>query len=492
MKSCINRKERFYELENACQWMKLVSRKSPPLWRDLETKGYTRNSLIKYTGVDAFISWKADEYVLYCNASELAKASSEFRSLAEINFNIFDDIARRCYALCESYLTFCIAQRNTIFQDCTDAELQKLFTEYIEKNVAIVAFRPSVLMLDNIVTAMIGEEVAKFPDADFRYELIIPTKDLPFMAQQRDILDIGSALEDANINNTDCLPSEIEGMITAHIEKYGWLYTHRYLGEPITREDVISTLNQCLGSCRSRVEDIMADRYSKEAALSKIKLLSDRLTQLIGISQEYAFLRTYRMDAAIEGDFYLRPFFNEIARRIKMEYEDLIYLTSNEIVRLLSNEMGVEDMHRIIKKRRDYFVFYLVDDSTVVSFEGKEYETFPIHDTAIPQSAIIGKVAQRGRIIGSVKVVRSKEEIGKVNEGDIIVSPMTTPEMIGGLLKCAGIVTDEGGISSHAAQISREFNIPCIIGTINASNILKDGDVVEIVAEDLEGTVILI
>jgi len=66
---------------------------------------------------------------------------------------------------------------------------------------------------------------------------------------------------------------------------------------------------------------------------------------------------------------------------------------------------------------------------------------------------------------------------------------MTTPDMIVGIMKCSGIITDEGGIASHAAQISREFKIPCIMGTGNATTILKDGDYVEILANDTDGTI---
>jgi pyruvate,water dikinase len=91
-----------------------------------------------------------------------------------------------------------------------------------------------------------------------------------------------------------------------------------------------------------------------------------------------------------------------------------------------------------------------------------------------------------------VKVVFSKEEIEKVNEGDILVSPMTTPEMMIAFIKCAGIVTDEGGTACHAAQISREFQIPCIIGTGEASALLRDGDIVELSGDGIDGTVKLL
>jgi pyruvate,water dikinase len=57
---------------------------------------------------------------------------------------------------------------------------------------------------------------------------------------------------------------------------------------------------------------------------------------------------------------------------------------------------------------------------------------------------------------------------------------MTTPDYFSALSKAAGIVTDEGGITCHAAIVSRELNVPCIIGTKTATQMLKDGDIVEV------------
>jgi phosphohistidine swiveling domain-containing protein len=71
-----------------------------------------------------------------------------------------------------------------------------------------------------------------------------------------------------------------------------------------------------------------------------------------------------------------------------------------------------------------------------------------------------------------------------VKEGDIIVAPMTTPIHIPAMQKSAGIITDEGGITCHAAIVAREMKKPCIIGTKIATQVLKDGDLVEVDADN--------
>jgi pyruvate,water dikinase len=93
---------------------------------------------------------------------------------------------------------------------------------------------------------------------------------------------------------------------------------------------------------------------------------------------------------------------------------------------------------------------------------------------------IKGVTASGGKTSGRVKVILTALELPKMQDGDILVSTMTRPEMITAMKKAAAIVTDEGGITSHAAIISRELGIPCIISTRFASKIFKDGDMVEV------------
>ena len=64
--------------------------------------------------------------------------------------------------------------------------------------------------------------------------------------------------------------------------------------------------------------------------------------------------------------------------------------------------------------------------------------------------------------------------------GEILVSPMTTPDFIPAMRKAGAIITDEGGITCHAAIVSRELKKPCIIGTRIATKILKNGDYVKV------------
>jgi pyruvate,water dikinase len=94
-----------------------------------------------------------------------------------------------------------------------------------------------------------------------------------------------------------------------------------------------------------------------------------------------------------------------------------------------------------------------------------------------------GLGASPGRASGEVGVVHDLDELDKVGEGDIIVAEMTTPDMVPAMKRAAGIVTDEGGMTSHAAIVSRELGVPAVVGAGNATDRLRDGQLITIDGE---------
>ena len=95
-------------------------------------------------------------------------------------------------------------------------------------------------------------------------------------------------------------------------------------------------------------------------------------------------------------------------------------------------------------------------------------------------SADVGEVLVRGlgaspgMASGSVKIVLDIDELDKIKDGDIMVTTMTTPDMVPAMRRASGIVTDEGGVTCHASIISRELGIPCVVGTGNATTTLTE------------------
>jgi pyruvate, water dikinase len=88
-----------------------------------------------------------------------------------------------------------------------------------------------------------------------------------------------------------------------------------------------------------------------------------------------------------------------------------------------------------------------------------------------------GLGASPGMASGVVKIIKDTDELDKIQKGDILVTVMTTPDMVPAMKRANGIITDEGGVTCHAAIVSRELGIPCVVGTGDATKILKENSV---------------
>lgn len=95
--------------------------------------------------------------------------------------------------------------------------------------------------------------------------------------------------------------------------------------------------------------------------------------------------------------------------------------------------------------------------------------------------------ASKGTVRGRVVVILNPREISKMESGDILVTPTTNPFFTTAILKARALVTDTGGRLCHAAIVARELNIPCVVGTNDATKVLKDGQ--KIIVNGKEGVV---
>lgn len=91
-----------------------------------------------------------------------------------------------------------------------------------------------------------------------------------------------------------------------------------------------------------------------------------------------------------------------------------------------------------------------------------------------------GSAASPGVAVGKVKILKSEKEIDKIKDGDILVTQMTTPDFVPAMKRAAAIITDEGGQTSHAAIVSRELGVPCIVGSSVATKKLKNDQIITV------------
>ena len=119
---------------------------------------------------------------------------------------------------------------------------------------------------------------------------------------------------------------------------------------------------------------------------------------------------------------------------------------------------------------------YIVQTRAITTIKGRIKEGKELEGEMI----LKGLAASPGIAYGKIKIVRNLKNLDKINQGDVLVTKMTNPDMVVVMQKASAIVTDEGGITSHAAIISREMGIPAIVGTEEATLKLKEGEIITV------------
>ncbi len=161
-------------------------------------------------------------------------------------------------------------------------------------------------------------------------------------------------------------------------------------------------------------------------------------------------------------------------------------ITDEEIVKLAKIGTALQKHYYFpqdIEWAREKGSIYIVQTrpvTTMADVKSKKVVQFADDGKVAVTPVLQGAGASPGIATGPVRIVKTPKEIGKVKTGDILVSIMTSPDFVPAMKRASAIVTDEGGATSHAAIVSRELGIPCVVGTKEATQKLKDDTMVSV------------
>ena len=262
--------------------------------------------------------------------------------------------------------------------------------------------------------------------------------------------------------------------LKAHSKKYAWITSHYGGDTPYTIEDARVKLAE-IDKNKFFAEYAKEKKRLKKVIAEAKKIIGKRNEYLIDALQFIIFYRTHRTDIMNKASYLYIPRLKEIAVAKKLNYEQILFYTIDELL------SGKNLDKNIINQRMEGYAM-IVEKGVPKCLIGAEYKKIKkiFYEDLNAQAEIRGSVASRGLAKGAVKVIFSRDDFVKLKDGDILVSSMTTPDMVSIMKKASAFVTDEGGITCHAAIIAREMKKPCIIGTKIATQVLKDGDLVEV------------
>jgi phosphoenolpyruvate synthase/pyruvate phosphate dikinase len=166
--------------------------------------------------------------------------------------------------------------------------------------------------------------------------------------------------------------------------------------------------------------------------------------------------------------------------------DDLDQLQFEEAFALIQNKKNVKEL--CSARRQATFFFHMANERTTVSegsvAEQHIHEIVPEEDKPTETSEIRGKTGFRGHVIAHVHKILTSSEIKTFKEGCVLVTVYTAPEFVPAMKKAAAIITDTGGITSHAAIVARELGKPCIVATKIGTKALHTGDLIEVKAHE--------
>ncbi|MBS3121507.1 hypothetical protein J4434_01310 [Candidatus Woesearchaeota archaeon] len=205
------------------------------------------------------------------------------------------------------------------------------------------------------------------------------------------------------------------------------------------------------------------------------KTCSVKIRRAVEFFEIMTLWRERRKKYALISNHYLNLFAKEISKRSNVKHELLMYSYADEL-ELPMDETFVEEL-----RKREKICLQYVDEQGIHFVSGKVVEDFVEEIKGMTEQQVArlyGNVANPGKVEGIAKIIFITSDMIKMEKGDILVSPCTRPEYVPAMKKASAIITDEGGITSHAAIVSRELGVPCIVGLRNATDVIKDGDLI--------------
>ncbi|MBI2548716.1 hypothetical protein HYW21_05185 [Candidatus Woesearchaeota archaeon] len=272
-----------------------------------------------------------------------------------------------------------------------------------------------------------------------------------------------------------------------HAQRYYWMRNNYYLSFVLRPEHFIeefikiakqnNQLKRQLTRALKQQRQQYAYNLERKKALLRRYNASAYLRNLIYTADLFTYVQDIRKQGVLRLNHFLFLFCDELARRCQISREEALYTVQPEIKDILLKKK----VNRVTLQERLQKCFIYFDKRGYKIIAGKKAEQIPselFYDDYGIVNEIRGTGACIGEVTGIVRVVHNHEGIIAFKEGEILVTNNTTPEFVPALKKAKAVITEQGGITTHAAIISREFGIPCIVGTKIATKVLKDGDVV--------------
>lgn len=423
------------------------------------------------------------------------------QSVRRFSLQIEHEIQKNTRFIGEILHIFEVAQRNllsinerlkdTDFASLADQKLRKIFHEFCEQYLALY---PGFHI--GIYTSTIEEKVKRWllkqlkstnqeeKLNDYFIQLTAPERPSLIQEEERELLNIV-----LKIKKKVTTKKTKKFLVDEHVAKYAGLPVINDEISPWNRSYFTRRLTVLLKKPLTQLQEqyqyichLPTETKKTKVKIYQLFFTPERIRQLFYFIGQTTWIRLVGRNTFALAHHASRPLFEEIGRRHHLSFKEVKWLTVPEIDNLIAHDILPPNQKIEERKKTSLLLFR---NGRIVIKEGEEAKRQIKKELGSQlkkqiEESLRGSVAYPGKVRGKVKIIITQKNLQKMRKGDILITRMTTVELLSAIRKASAIVTDEGGITCHAAIVSREFKIPCIVGTKFATKVLKDDDIVEI------------
>lgn len=487
------------------EWFFLTKRPDiPPLpiWHKLKLSAVSKeNKKIYGVGIPWACFWYGNNTEFYLHGDEyrlsIQRATKILYSKQNFNRHLLK-LKQACYGAKKAAL----ALNNQRWKNFNNEQLLNLYTSAVNKYVLSFIYgfitwcTPALqhnakLIINNYSQAL--NKINISPDQALGI-LIVPDAPTIYQEKEKKLNDLSkkykcvlSGYKSKNFvsSNYPKLHKEIEKFVN----KYCWV-GFNYAGPALDYKAVVKELLQS--------KDKIQSNSPTKKDIYKACKFNNKEKHVFYALEMASYAKDFRNVTDDYIHYCFSNFYDEASKRTGLTTKDVQFLWDDELNELITGKSKITPKY--IQKKREFCAAVSLYKSVgakqyYLGSQAHDYREHVLKNSnqlskISSQNIIKGTIASTGMATGTVKIIHSANEVNKVKKGDILVAGMTSPKYMPAIFNSSAIITDDGGLTCHAAIIARELKKPCIIGTKIATSILDDGDLVEVNAN--KGTIEII
>lgn len=272
---------------------------------------------------------------------------------------------------------------------------------------------------------------------------------------------------------------EQQELLKQHQAAWHWVENSYIESEPLPVEHFAKKLQAMCDAGEVTEEQLRELHHTAERKQErKVQLygalqISHALQTIIDCSDRISHMTDMRKMGVLRLNSLIWETFHDYAHEVDVPFETLAWMVPAEMRECVSSANWSH-----VEERMASGSITMIDSGEFVLVQGGQFTQLdlrPFLGSADGQTALKGQVAFRGVIEGVARIIRGRNDFAQFRDGDILITNQTTPEFIPLMKRAAAVVTEQGGITCHAAIVSRELKIPCIIGCTSAMTFFHNG-----------------